>query len=91
MRTEVIDQFAHDRKIRRVVHEATGPPLMDETSAAQLLDVEGQRRRRDAQPFSELPGRRTRRTTSYQQPVEAQAMLLSQCGKGRERALMVHD
>lgn len=88
---EEIDQAAHAREIGRVVDVAAFALRRDEPRTLQLLQVEGQRGRRQAELLDEIARRIAFRSALHEQPEDRQARLLRQSAERADGFVWFHS
>src|SRR3954465_8792748 len=78
---EVADERVHIPEISRIEDEASFLAALGKPRARQVREVEGERRRRQLQGFSNAAGGQPVRAGLDEQPVDREARFLCQCGK----------
>jgi hypothetical protein len=72
-------QLIHGLEIGSVVDETSPAPTAHQTHAREVGKMEGQCRRRDAEPLGNLAGIQALRPGFHQQPERRQARFVTQC------------
>ena len=87
---EEVDQRLHLRELRPVQDVTTLRLRFDQPRLRQVLEVEGQGRRRHAEPVAEVAGERAFGPQFDQVPEDRKAGAVGQCSQGSDRVLDVH-
>ena len=88
---QVADESIHHRKIDRVKQLAAHALLGNQSGSLQVLEVEGQRGRLEANPVADGAGRQTFRAARDEQAINGQTMFVGECAQGGDDYRGFHD
>jgi hypothetical protein len=87
---QIGEQIVHRTVFGRVDELPTQPPLRDKAGMNEMVQVEGERGRKDAKTFRDHTGREPFRADRDEQPKEVETRFLAERSKGDDCSSLFH-
>jgi len=87
---QIGDECSHALEVCGIDQRAPVPLGIDEAGMLEMTEMEGERRRREIEPFADLAGGNPGRSRLDQEPEDVEPRLVRQAGEGRQGICLFH-